>query len=81
MIKLAKNSHMDYMILFLGRTAFTELSLGMMPLAYIKDDVKNSSAKPFTLFTGMILLHSPAIHHMASSLVLQCFKKCLENVY
>lgn len=59
-----KNSHMDYIILLPGRTAFTELSLGMMPLAFIKDVVKNSSVKPFTLFTGMILLHSPAIQQV-----------------
>lgn len=68
MIKPAKNSHMDCVILLLGsRTTFTELRPGMMPLASIRDAVKNSAVKPLTLFTGTILLHSPAIYQVASS--------------
>jgi len=63
MIKPAKNPHMDDIILLRGRTGFPELSLGIMPLASIKDAVK-TAVKPFTLFAGMILLHAPAIHQV-----------------
>lgn len=36
-MKTAENSQMDYNKLLLGRNAFTELRLGIMPLTYIKN--------------------------------------------
>lgn len=67
MIKPAENSQMDHNTLLLGRNAFTELRLGIMPLTYIKDATRKSSIKSFILFPGMILLHLLAIYQVASS--------------
>ena len=80
MIKPAKNSHTDCITLLLGRTAFTELRLGIMPLTYIKDAIRNNSIKSFTLFTGMILLLLLAIYQVANSLRATFIFSALKNI-